>query len=162
DVDTGSPETGSPERTVLGVNLAAAAVIARQLRLRQLGGGIVIDFVGLDRRGAREEVRDAIAAALGGDPAQPPALGSSRPRELARPRRLRPLSEAMADPAASAFAALRAVWREARAHPAANWRLAVSPSVAMALAGPAAQALRALETRLGRHIAVVEVGGGGT
>src|SRR4029077_19663647 len=39
DVDSGSPETGSPETTGLAVNLAAAEVIARQIRLRNLGGG---------------------------------------------------------------------------------------------------------------------------
>ncbi len=163
DVDSGTPEAGSAERTALAVNLAAAAAIARQLRLRQLGGGIIIDFVGLDGRPARDRVRQAMEAALTGDPAQPQVLGWTRlgHLELVRPRRGRPLSEAMLEPqgvgksaAALAFEALRALYREARARPAANWRLAVTPAVAAALRGPAAAALHALETRLGRRVAV--------
>ena len=60
DVDTGTPEAGSPERTGLAVNLAAAAAIARQIRLRNLGGGIIVDFVGLESRASRERVRSAL------------------------------------------------------------------------------------------------------
>ena len=169
DVDSGTPQAGSAERAALAVNLAAAQAIARQLRLRQLGGGIVIDFVGLDGRRPRELVRRAMEAALAGDPAQPEVLGWTRlgHLEIVRPRRGRPLSEAMLDPQSTrksaialGFEALRALAREARADPAANWRLVVAPAVAAALSGPAAAALRALETRLGRKVAVV-VGGGG-
>ncbi len=163
DVDTGTPEAGTAERAALAVNLAAAAAIARQLRLRQLGGGIIIDFAALDGRRPRERVRQAMEAALAGDPAQPRILGWSRlgHLEVVRPRRFRPLSEAMLEPqstrksaAALAFEALRALTREARARPAAKWRLVVAPAVAAALSGPAAAALRALETRLGRRVAV--------
>jgi Ribonuclease G/E len=168
DVDSGTPEAGSAERAALAVNRAAAQAIARQLRLRQLGGGIVVDFVGLDGRRPRERVRQAMAVALAGDPAQPEVLGWTRlgHLEIVRPRRGRPLSEAMLEPhgtrksaAALGFEALRALYREARAAPAANWRLVVAPAVAAALYGPAAGALRALETRLGRSISVA-VGGG--
>ncbi len=163
DVDTGTPEAGSAERVALAANLAAAAAIARQLRLRQLGGGVVVDFVGLEGRGPRERLRQAMATALASDPAEPRVLGWTRlgHLELVRPRRGRPLSEAMLEPgvlrksaAASAFEALRAVQREARARPAANWRLTVSPGVAAALRGAAAAGLRSLEEKLGRRIAI--------
>ncbi|MGC2415729.1 MAG: ribonuclease E/G, partial [Stellaceae bacterium] len=169
DVDTGTPEAGSASRAALAVNRAAAQGIARQLRLRQLGGGIIVDFVGLEGNRPRERVRQAMSAALVGDPARPEILGWTRlgHLEIVRPRRGRPLSEAMLEPhgtrksaAALAFEALRALAREARAQPAANWRLVVAPAVAAALSGPAAGALGALETRLGRRIAVVVRGGG--
>ncbi len=93
DVDTGSPETGSAERSVRRANLAAARMIARQLRLRQLGGGIVVDFAALDAPRERERVRQALAAALAGDPARPQLLGWTRlgHLEIVRPRRLRSL-----------------------------------------------------------------------
>ena len=55
---------------------------------------------------------------------------------------------------ALAFEALRLVQREARALPAADWGLVVSPAVEAALRGPAATGLRALETRLGRRILI--------
>jgi Ribonuclease G/E len=169
DVDSGTPQAGSAERAALAVNLAAVPAIARQLRLRQLGGGIVIDFIGLDGNRPRERVRRAMVATLAGDPAQPQVLGWTRlgHLEIVRPRRFRPLSEAMLEPQSTrksaialAFEALRVLAREARADPAANWRLVVVPAVAAALSGPAAAALRGLETRLGRKVAVV-VGGGG-
>jgi len=161
DVDTGTPEADSAERGALVANLAAARAIARQLRLRQLGGGIVIDFVGLEGRGARDKLRQAMTAALAGDPAEPQVLGWTRlgHLEIVRPRHGRPLSEAMLEPqsigkssVAFAFEALRLVQREARARPAANWRLVVSPAIEAALRGPAMPGLRALETRLGREI----------
>src|SRR5437763_787581 len=93
DVDTGTPEVGSAERTALAANLAAAEAIARQLRLRQLGGGIVVDFAALDGRGRREKVRQVLAAALASDPAEPRVLGWTRLAhlELVRPRRGRPV-----------------------------------------------------------------------
>jgi Ribonuclease G/E len=170
DVDTGSPDTGSGERNALAVNLAAAPVIARQLRLRQLGGGIIVDFAALEGRGPRERVQGAVAAQLALDPAEPRLLGWTRlgHLELVRPRRFRSLGEAMLEPGGSrrnattlAFAALRALYREARANPAKSWRLVAAPEVEAALRGPAAAALRGLETRLGRAITLDRAAGRG-
>jgi len=166
DVDSGSPETRSPESTGLAVNLAAAKVIARQIRLRNLGGGIVIDFVGLEDRKLRERVRDTLAEALVPDPARPQILGWTRLGhiELVRPRRGRPLADALLKPRPGgalvktavtiAHEVLRALRREARAQPGRRWRLTVNPDVAAALAGVAAAALRAIEERFGRAIAI--------
>jgi ribonuclease G len=165
DVDSGSPETGSPERTGLAVNLAAVDAIAQQIRVRNLGGGIVIDFVGFDDRRLRERVRDALSEALAPDPALPQILGWTRlgHLELVRPRRGRPLAEALLEPRSGgpliktavtvAHEALRALRHEARIQPGQRWRLTVNPDVAAALAGGAAAALRALEERFGREIA---------
>jgi ribonuclease G len=163
DVDTGTPDEASAERGALAANLAAAGGIARQLRLRQLGGGIVVDFVGLEGRGAREKLRQGMITALSGDPAEPQVLGWTRlgHLEIVRPRHGRPLSEAMLEPrsigkssVALAFEVLRLVQREARARPAANWRLVVSPAIEAALRGAALAGLRALESRLGREIVI--------
>src|SRR5207248_10237316 len=109
----------------------AVQAIARQLRLRQLGGGIIVDFVGLEGRGAREKVRQALAAALAGDPAAPQVLGWTRlgHLEIVRPRHGGPLSEAMLEPQsfgksslALACEALRADQREARSRSVAAWQ----------------------------------------
>jgi ribonuclease G len=166
DVDSGTPESGSPERTALAINLAAAVVIARQLRLRRFGGSIVVDFVGLDDRGARERVRTALARALVADPARPEILGWTRlgHLELVRPRRLRPLAEVLLEAPSCgapiktavtvAHEALRRLRREERAQPGRRWRLTVAPDVAAALAGPAASALAAFEQISGRKTAV--------
>lgn len=163
DVDTGSPQTGSAERTALAANLAAVRAVARELRLRQLGGGIVVDFAALDGVRPRERVRQALAAALAADPAKPQLLGWTRlgHLEIVRPRRIRSLSDAMLElpgsrknAATLAFEALRKLMREARANPAAQWRITAASPIEVALRGPAAAALRAVETRLGRPIAI--------
>ena len=168
DVDTGMPDGRTAERAALAVNRAAAALIARQLRLRNLAGPIVVDFVGLagrvGRRDHRERVRQALAAAVDGDPAKPEVLGWTRLGhfELVRPRRGRSLGDAMLapgnpgkSPPTLAYEALRRLQLEARTRPAANWRLVVAPAIERALRGPAAAALKALEARLGRQIAIV-------
>jgi ribonuclease G len=164
DVDTGTPDDASLQRAAQMVNLAATAAIARHMRLRQLGGGIIVDFAALDGRRARERVRQAMEEALAGDPARPQVIGWSRlgHLEIIRPRHARPLHAVMLEPArlrktapTLAFEALRALYREARARPAANWRLLVAPDVAAVLQGAAADALRGLETRLGRTVQIV-------
>src|SRR5919108_2444058 len=43
-----------PEKTVLRTNMEAAAEIARQLRLRDVGGIIVADFIEMDRQRVRQ------------------------------------------------------------------------------------------------------------
>lgn len=163
DVDTGTPEAGAAERNLMAANLEAAAALARQLRLRQLGGGIIVDFAALEGRRRRERVRTAIEALLAGDPARPQVLGWTRlgHLEIVRPRRLRSLADAMLEPRTSrrsaaslAFECLRRVADEARARPAASWRLIVAPAVAAALRGPAAAGCKALEARLGRPLAI--------
>ncbi len=166
DVDTGTPETGSPERTGLMANLAAAAAIARQIRLRNLGGGIVVDFVGMDSRSAREKLRTAFAEALAPDPATPQLLGWTRLGhfELVRPRRARPLAELLLEPRSGgplvktavtvAREALRALRRAVRAQPGRQWRLTAAPEVAAALSGPVADAVRQAEQRFARSIVI--------
>jgi ribonuclease E len=66
DVNTGkNVGSSSLEETVFRNNLEAADEIARQLRLRDIGGIIVIDFVDMERRENRDAVvrtfRDALA-----------------------------------------------------------------------------------------------------
>ena len=66
DVNTGkNVGTSSLEETVFRNNLEAAIEIAKQLRLRDIGGIIVIDFIDMEIRENREQVigtfRDALA-----------------------------------------------------------------------------------------------------
>ena len=168
DVDTGTPASGSSARAALAANRAAAQLIALELRRRGIGGAVVIDFVGLERRDHREQVRRTLETALIADPAKPQLLGWTRlgHLELLRPRRGRSLADAMLEPGtraklpvAIAHEALRRVSREARANPAATWRLCVSRPVEAALRGPAADALKALETGLGRPIVIETTAG---
>ena len=68
DVNTGkNVGTSSLEETVFRNNLEAAQEIARQLRLRDIGGIIVIDFIDMEVRANREEVIKAFRDALARD-----------------------------------------------------------------------------------------------
>ncbi len=57
-------------RDALELDLAAAREIARQVRLRNLGGNIVVDFVDLPRPSARKLLDDALKKGFRDDPAQ--------------------------------------------------------------------------------------------
>jgi ribonuclease G len=71
DVNTGGfVGTRNPEDTVFRTNLEAAVTIARQLRLRNLGGIIVIDFIDMQDEGHREQLLAAFQSALSADRAQ--------------------------------------------------------------------------------------------
>lgn len=66
------------EDTIFRTNLEAAVAIARQLRLRNLGGIIVIDFIDMLEEAHRRQVLEALTAALQCDHARPQiAEGSS-------------------------------------------------------------------------------------
>jgi ribonuclease G len=55
------------EETIFRTNLEAAVAIARQLRLRNLGGIIIIDFIDMQEPAHRQQVIDALHTALAAD-----------------------------------------------------------------------------------------------
>ncbi|MEY3615550.1 MAG: hypothetical protein RLZZ518_551 [Actinomycetota bacterium] len=68
DVNTGkNVGKNNLEETVLGNNLEAAEEIARQLRLRDIGGIIVIDFIDMEVKENRRKVVEAFKKALARD-----------------------------------------------------------------------------------------------
>lgn len=72
DVNTGrNVGKSSLEETVFRNNLEAAVEVARQLRLRDIGGIIVIDFVDMDVKKHRDEVLKTFKAALARDKPAP-------------------------------------------------------------------------------------------
>lgn len=66
-----------PEKTILRTNLDAAREIARQLRLRDLGGIIVCDFIDMESRANRDRVLQELRTHLGRDRARTKALAVS-------------------------------------------------------------------------------------
>jgi ribonuclease G len=78
DVNTGKyVGRDHPEETVLRTNLEAAAEIARQLKLRDLGGIIVVDFIDMSLGESRDRVLGALEAALATDRARTKIVGIS-------------------------------------------------------------------------------------
>ncbi len=78
DVNTGR-YTGKrdPEKTILRTNIEAAREIARQVRLRDVGGIIVVDFIDMESRGNRERVLQELRTHLGRDRARTRAFAVS-------------------------------------------------------------------------------------
>ncbi|MBQ1311364.1 MAG: ribonuclease E/G, partial [Blautia sp.] len=69
DVNTGKCLTGkNPEETFRRINLEAAREIARQLRLRNLSGMILIDFINMKDPSWEEELFQAFSGYLYRDP----------------------------------------------------------------------------------------------
>jgi ribonuclease E len=58
------------EETVFAINMEAAGEIARQLRLRDLGGIIVVDFIDMEEERHRRKVEEAMRRALAPDKAK--------------------------------------------------------------------------------------------
>jgi len=71
DVNTGR-YTGQkdPEKTIVRTNLEAAREIARQVRLRDLGGIIVIDFIDMESQSNRDKILHELRTHLGRDRAR--------------------------------------------------------------------------------------------
>ncbi|MBI4421532.1 MAG: Rne/Rng family ribonuclease, partial [Gemmatimonadetes bacterium] len=78
DVNTGR-YTGKKdsEATILKTNLEAAREVARQLRLRDIGGIIVVDFIDMETRGNRDKVLQELRTHLGHDRARTKAFAVS-------------------------------------------------------------------------------------
>ncbi|MDZ3836409.1 MAG: ribonuclease E/G [Rhodospirillales bacterium] len=170
DVDAGSHRLGGDAATALAVNLQAAEAMVREIRRRELSGHIVADFIAMRPRQSRVKLLDALRAAFAGDRLETHVAGYTPlgKVELSR-RRVRPslrarLSSAcpacagsgfMLAPEAVARRALRAALHELSC-PVGAASLVAAPPVAAFLRGPAAEALAAVEARLGRRIAVRE------
>ncbi|MFB3903649.1 MAG: Rne/Rng family ribonuclease [Acidobacteriota bacterium] len=69
DVNTGKfvGSTNSLEDTITRTNLDAVKEVVRQIRLRDLGGIIVIDFIDMDERRNRQKVMEALQQELSKD-----------------------------------------------------------------------------------------------
>ena len=78
DVNTGR-YTGKrdPESTILRTNLEAAREVARQIRLRDIGGIIVVDFIDMETKSNRDKVLQELRTHLGRDRARTRAFAVS-------------------------------------------------------------------------------------
>ena len=165
DVDGGDAHAGGQTQTALAVNLRAAEELARQVRLRRLGGLIAVDFLPLRKRPHRDKLLDRLRQAFAGDVAGVEIAGFTRLglMEMIRRRQGPSLLETMTrpalsgigrepHPAARAFAALRAARREAKAKPGRALALLAHRTILHALEGPAAEALGVVEAQLGRPL----------
>ncbi|MCI8464917.1 MAG: ribonuclease E/G [Lachnospiraceae bacterium] len=96
DVNTGKFEgKKNLEETFLKINLEAAAEIAVQLRLRNLSGIILVDFIDMEEEDHKEQLLKAFGSALQKDSVKVNLLGFTRLNlvELTRKKVRKPLHE---------------------------------------------------------------------
>ncbi len=72
DVNSGSfTRSANSRETVLWTNCEAAIEIARQLKLRNIGGVIIIDFIDMDTKRDQLQLLEHFTSAINGDSARP-------------------------------------------------------------------------------------------
>jgi ribonuclease G len=145
DVNSGSfTEGGGLEETSLRVNLEAAEEIGRQLRLRGVGGLIVIDFIHVSEKANAERLMGALEDSLARDrtPAQILPMSEFGLVEVTRKRVRDPLMRMMTEgcrpcrsrgrirsPESVAFEIFRRIEREAQHVPGRMMTVRASPEV---------------------------------
>jgi len=138
DVDLGAGGARDPKRAARQANMDAIAALARLLRLKALGGLVVIDLVGRGHDGPA--LARAAQTAFG--PEQPGVIIGPITKfgtlELALPRRYRPVRDALCESngrlstASLALRALRSAETQAMADPGGRLTLRCTPDVAEA------------------------------
>ena len=172
DVNTGKfVGMESLEETVFTLNLEATLEIVRQLRLRDLGGIIVIDFIDMEEAEHRGMVYETLATELSHDPARTQLLPMSDiglvqlTRKRTRPSLERTLSrECPYCHGSGRIKALTTVCLEIRRELIAaaagdidhQISLTVHPAVSHYLQGPFRDLIRELEDIHGLHIILCE------
>ncbi len=169
DVNTGRfvGKTNQDE-TVLRTNLEAAEEVVKQLRLRNIGGIIIVDFIDMSREADRKKVSDVLREALRRDKARTSALKISELGlvQMTRKRTRESLEELLTDTCPRcegrrvvksvptlAAEVLRGIHREARRRSGDDMLLVkVHPAVARYLYDHGARDLEALERRVGIKI----------
>jgi ribonuclease E len=158
------------EDTALKTNLEASEEIARQLRLRDLAGLIVIDFIDMEEPANQREVFEALNAAVKKDKARSKLLHISELGliEMTRKRTRESLMQLLCAPcptcdakghikatATIAYEVLRRVQREAALNPKMSQITAhVHPTIAQYLHQHEDRTLHALEATLGKKIII--------
>lgn len=143
DIDLGQAVGRDPKRAARQANFDAIAHLARLLRLKALGGLVVIDLVGRGHDGTA--LTRAVQAAFAID--QPGLVIGPVTKfgtlELALPRRRKPLRDILCGPAGHLTAAslalrlLSALQSQAAAAPGARLVVRAAPEVVSAAGGPA-------------------------
>ncbi len=145
DVNTGGFVGGrSFDDTIFKTNLEAAQSIARQLRLRNLGGIIIIDFIDMDLAEHRDAVLDALKTAISSDRTRLTINGFTQLGlvEMTRKRTRESLAHVLCEPCPTCqgrgeiktaqtmcYEILREIVREAKQFNPREMRILAAPSV---------------------------------
>ncbi len=155
------------EDTAFAINMEAAAEVVRQIRLRSIGGLIVVDFIHMADDARWAEVVGALEAGFAGDRNHTKVMGRTAANlvEITRRRRRESLAEMTTETCACcaglgrivtaetvAFDIMRALGREARAAAPGGLVVAACDDVIEVLEEDASRAFTELVATLGRRV----------
>jgi len=168
DVNTGGfVGNRNVDETIFKTNLEAAQAIARQLRLRNLGGIIIVDFIDMSEPEHRRQVLRALEKALERDPAktQIGAVSSLGLVEMTRKRTRESLEQITCEPCPTCggrgtvktaetvvYEIFREVLREVRQFESQRVIILAAPSVVEVLLDEESSSLAQLESFIERPI----------
>ena len=157
------------EETIFNTNIEATQAIARQLRLRNLGGIIIIDFIDMASEEHRQRVLTSLETALAKDRVKTNINGFTQLGlvEMTRKRTRESIEHILCSGCPTCegrgsvktvetvcFEILREITRVNRAYDADNFVVYASPFVAEALLGDESHALAELEVFIGKQVRV--------
>ena len=170
DVNTGGFVGGRNfDDTIFKTNLEAAQVIARQLRLRNLGGIIIIDFIDMDNEVHRDAVLSEFKKALLPDRTRMTVNGFTQLGlvEMTRKRTRESLAHILCEPCPTCqgrgevktpqticYEILRDLVRESRQFEAREYRVLASQKVIDMFLDEESQSLAMLEEFIGKPISM--------
>ncbi len=155
--------------TIFKTNLEAAGTIARQLRLRNLGGIVVVDFIDMVREDHREAVLAEFRKQLARDRVKTTAGGFSQLGlvEMTRKRTRESLAHMLCEPCEACqgkgtvktarsvcYDVLREILREARQFNPREFRVVASPKVVELFLDEESQHLAGLSDFIGKPISL--------
>jgi ribonuclease G len=170
DVNTGGfVGVRSFDDTIFKTNLEAAHVIARQLRLRNLGGIIIIDFIDMDNEDHRAAVLSEFRRALARDRTRMTVNGFTQLGlvEMTRKRTRESLAHILCEPCpvcqgrgevktaqTVCYEILREILREARQYTAREYRILASQPVVDMFLDEESQSLAMLSDFIGKPVSL--------
>jgi ribonuclease G len=170
DVNTGGfVGARSFDDTIFKTNLEAAQAIARQLRLRNLGGIIIVDFIDMVREDHRDSVLSEFKKQLARDRVKTMAGGFSQLGlvEMTRKRTRESLAQMLCEPCSTcagkgvlktvrtvAYSIFREILREARQFNPREFRIVASPKVIELFLDEESQHLAGLSEFIGKPVSL--------
>ena len=171
DVNTGGFVGGRTfDDTIFKTNLEAAQVIARQLRLRNLGGIIIIDFIDMDNGEHKNAVLGEFRKALARDRTRMTVNGFTQLGlvEMTRKRTRESLAHVLCEPCpvcqgrgelktaqTMCYQVLRELLREARQFDAREFRILASQQVVDLFLDEESQSLAMLSDFIGKPVSLL-------
>lgn len=157
------------EETILKTNLEAVKEIAFQIRLRDIGGIIIIDFIDMEKRANQEKVFNALSEAFARDRSKTHILPMSDMGliQMTRKRIRKPLTRQLCEPCfycegeghllskkTICYNIQREIMRNFMDMVGSGLTLKVNPYIAELLLGEESHIITALENSIGRQVTI--------